>query len=261
MGPLPTAPQRSHTSSVGVATFDNLKVDKVASGYQFHAAFVAPAVGAEATSDPFNVVDDLKVCSGNPPPTSCSSTVTAPNNQKVDTALSSQTGLSGELLTSSLFSIDQLSAPDGACPGFTPIPGSVGTEVEVQGGNPTQTQPSFTITLRVPGNLLQFGPAWTHDVCLGATSFDSSATPWLTKTLDTSSVPWKRKAAVPDAGRYWGIVPSCAFAGGDPLPWLPIPTNNPCIVSKQRTGFLGLTGDLVIVLKKPYPWDGRWGSD
>ena len=61
-------------------------------------------------------------------------------------------------------------------------------------------------------------------------------------------------------GRFWGIVPSCAFASGDPLPWLPIPSDNPCVVSKTRTGFLGLTGDLVIVFRKPYPWDGRYGG-
>ncbi len=233
------------TTVNGVATFTNLRVNKVANGYRLQATLGS----VPALSGFFNVVDDLAVCSGS----GCSGSATTTFGQKAKTEVNAAGTLNGELLTSS-FLTD--APPAGACEGFTPIPGTVATEVKVEGGNPTSSKPSFLITLTIPSNLLRNGFAWTFNVCLGTTPFEATD-PWLTKTLDTSSLPWKRKPADVIGGRDWGIVPSCAFANGEPLPWLPIPATNPCVVSKKRTGFLGFTGDLEIVVKKPYPWDGR----
>ncbi len=236
------------TTANGVATFSNLTVNKVANGYRLQAS-----LGSVSTlSGFFNVVDDLAVCSG----AGCSGSATTTFGQKAKTDVNAAGTLHGELLTSSFLTDGP---PAGACEGFAPAPGSVWTEVKVEGGTPTSSKPSFLITLTIPGALLRNGPAWTFNVCLGTTPFEATD-PWLTKTLDTSSLPWKRKPAVIAGGRYWGIVPSCAFANGEPLPWLPIPGTNPCVVSKKRTGFLGLTGDLEIVFKKPYPWDGRFAG-
>ena len=154
--------------------------------------------------------------------------------------------------------------PPGACDGFSQV--GAGGEISVTGGNPTSSQPTFEITLTVPAAVLNAPtrPAWRYDGCLGAKSFAQPAVPWKTKKLASL---FSRKDAVPDVGpitpntRYWGIVPRCFWAPGDPnepfINFLPIPPTNPCIVSKSRPSTGSGLGDLTIVVRKPYPWDGR----
>ena len=137
------------------------------------------------------------------------------------------------------------------------------------GGDPLSSKPTFEITLTVPAAVLNdpSKQAWRYDVCLGAKSFVQPAVPWKTKKL-TGFVT--RQNAVPDVGpitsdtRYWGIVPRCFWVPGDPgepfLNFLPIPASNPCIISKSRPSTGSGLGDLTIVLRKPYPWDGRYNT-
>jgi hypothetical protein len=234
----------------GSASFPNLKIGKVATGYALRATIAAPTTQPYFDSGLFNVLNDLVVCTGS----SCANAATNDNGQASATSLTSAAPLSGELLTTQFLS-DPLVAPPGACPGFTPI--GQGTEVAITGGNPTSSRPSFTITFTIPKNLTVPGrPVWKYNVCLGATSFVTTA-PWRTKSWNFSTWPWGRADAINDGtGRFWGLVPSCLFATGtdeDFFNWIQVPATNPCILSKKKVA----SGDVQIVLREPYPWDPR----
>ena len=127
--------------------------------------------------------------------------------------------------------------------GFTPIPGTLGNGVKVRSsGNLTTSKPTFTITYTVPKATLKAADldnlgASQFDLCLGAKSLDGSAEAW----TDASGNP-----AVLDPDRLLlGNRPGCLELA---------PRNNPYIASQHKDG----AGNLVIVLVKPYPWDG-WG--
>jgi hypothetical protein len=246
------------TDSAGVASFANLNVAPIGDGYAFIASANVSTAPTPAVSGLFNVSNDVAVCTIGS--AACSNSAVIPNGQAASTSLTAggSGSFNGEFLLTT-FSTDPLAAPDGACDGLTTV-GS-GGEVSVTGGNPLASQPTFTITLTVPASVLNnpSKQAWQYDVCLGAKSFDPAPVAWKTKTLVNF---FTRKDAVLGAdNRYWGLVPRCIWVSGDPteffLNFLPIPATNPCIVSKTRPA----GGDLTIVLRKPYPWDGRWGID
>jgi hypothetical protein len=261
--PPPVAGELTGTTTVatsaGVAVFGDLGVGPVADGYVFTAQ--APGAPSTATSGPFNVSNDVAACFGS----SCSNSAALPTGQTASTSLTAGgSNFNGEYLLTT-FSTDPLVAPGGACDGLTSV-GS-GGDIAVTGGSPTSSQPTFVITLTIPAALLDPSKAaWRYNVCLGAKSFSQPAVPWKTKKLLNL---FTRKNAVPDGPtsspetRYWGIVPRCIWVSGDPseffLNFLPVPSTNPCIVSKSRPSAGSGLGDLTIVLRKPYPWDGRWG--
>jgi len=134
--------------------------------------------------------------------------------------------------------------PSGVCNGFSAIPGTTGDAVEVVSGNAQTSEPSFRITFTVPAATLKADgiPWWQAlftNVCLGAKRFDGLTDP------SHAWIDAYGQKAVYDSGTgfYWGIVPLWS-------PWLP--STNPYIAER----YINLSGDLVIVLVKPYPWDG-----
>jgi hypothetical protein len=123
-------------------------------------------------------------------------------------------------------------------------------------------------------------PALDFDVCLGATWLGAgSPTPWKAKplTLDTlqDSLP-----ATAGSKTYWGWVPLCLRVNLSPLLNAQQKATNPCIELKTKSvallraelvGRQGLTlaefnaigakdNDVMIVLRKPWPWDGKFST-
>lgn len=245
----------ANTNAAGVATFSDASfaIDTVAQGYAL-AATVGPPLTLKAPpylSGPFNVTNDLSVCSG---PT-CANAATNGNGQATSTSVTSGSGsFNGELLSTSFLS-DPLLAPPGACPGFNPI-GNV-FDVTITGGDLVASRPSFLVTFVIPANLAVPGrPAWKYNICHGAKAIVPTPA-WKTKSWNFNTWPFTRKDAVDDGtGRLWGLVPLCAFAAGtdeDSLHWAQIPASNPCIVSKTKLG----SGAIQLVMREPYPWDLR----
>jgi hypothetical protein len=227
----------SPTTSGGVATFGNLSLAAIGT-YRL----IASVGSLTATSNSFDVVQQLAVCSG---AGSCQVSATD-SAQSANTSVNSGTGTSfqGLILTTTFVPSPP---PSGLCGGFTPLTGTTGTSVEATGGNVSASQPNFTITFTIPKATLQaaglnYLQALTLNVCLGAERFDGSTDP---------GQAWTGKFGVPatydsGTGLYWGLV------GDWPFWWLPNP--NPHITAR----YIDLrSGALVIVLVKPYPWDGR----
>ena len=233
-GPAGLMGTLTRTTSSGVASFGDLSLATLGS-YQLTAQ-----VGIQSTtSATFQVVVALRICDGK---NTCDAPASSPNGkQSADTTISAATGTTfqGGVVLESTFS----SAPDG-CAGFDPIPNTQGSYVQVatSTGNLATSRPSFTITYTFPKATLKaagldnFGAAH-FNLCLGAKRLDGGAGAWTTKS--------GALAVLEADGFYWGIVPD---------PSSSLPANNPYIAAKKKTG----AGDLVIVLVKPYPWDG-WG--
>ena len=228
----------------GPAPTDGLTLDKTGNGYRLTAS--APGQKAPADSGLLNVVGDLTVCSG----AQCTGApVTNAAGQSTTSGLAGN-GLGGELLTTS-FLTDALAAPAAAGCSTSTI--GTGFDASVAGGAPNSSKPTLTVTLTVPAALLVPGRgAWQYDVCLGVKPYDGAAfSPWLTKRFAT--IFTRQPAVVDGAGLYWGVVPACFWGVFEPF-WVSIPSTNPCIVSKT----INASG-LTIVLRKPWPWDGRGG--
>ncbi len=225
-------------TSGGIATFGDLTL--AATGqYTLTAAVVSS--GATTVSNPFEIVLQLAVCSGG---ASCQ--VTASNAaQSSSTTANSGSGTSFQgLVLQTTF--DSSAPPTGACSGFTPLTGTTGTSVEVTGGNVSASQPNLKITFTVTKATLKaaglnYLQALLLNVCLGAKRYDGLTDPghaWISRF----GVPATYDAGT---GLYWGLVPDLPFWG-----W---PNPNPYISAR----YIDSSGNLVIVLVKPYPWDGR----
>ncbi len=226
----------SEPTSGGVALFGDLTLAAIGT-YKLTAE-----VGSQTTdSNAFDIVDQLAVCSN---VGQCQ--VGASNSaQSSNTTASSGTGTSFQgLVLETTFIGSQ--PPTGACGGFTPVNGTTGTSVEVTAGNVSDSQPSLTITFTVTKATLKaaglnYLQALLLNVCLGAQRYHGLTDPghaWIGRL----GVP---ATYDPGTGLYWGLVPDWRFWG-----W---PNPNPYISAR----YIDSSGNLVIVLVKPYPWDGR----
>jgi hypothetical protein len=225
-----TTPRTADSSAV--ATFDNLKIDKVGVGY----TLVATSGDATATSKGIIIADSVSSCT-----TTCSGSVSKNNTTVVVNAAGTATGdnLGIALLASS-------APPAGVCgSGFVPLGAGSFVDINVTGGS----TPSLTVTWQLDKSIVNALPengASHFNICLGAKS--------LPDPLGTSTTGWPTKsgtAAVPvfdplfEVTLFWGLMPDCPKHGA--------PTG-PCIISKSKTQ----AGDVVITFVKPYPWDGSW---
>ena len=212
-----------------VATFGDLSIGAIGT-YQLTAQ-----VGSiTATSTSFQVVTQLKICTG---VTQCQASASN-SAQSSDITITSASGTSFQ---SVVLSTTFLTDPN-KCGGFTPISGTVGTSAEVSGssGNVMTSQPSFSITYTVLKSTLKAAHlenlgASQFTVCLGAKRFVAGA-PWIDRFGNRATLD-------PATGFYWGLVPTGSGS---------LPPANPYIASQHKDG----AGNLIIVLVKPYPWDG-----
>jgi hypothetical protein len=222
----------SGQTSGGVASFGtaaNLNITTIGT-YTLRAS---AGVGAD-TSTPFDVVTTLNICNNT---NKCLAPASTSNgNQSADTTMTAGTGTFQSDVLESTFG----APPGGGC-GNAPIPGTVASHVQVrQTANIQDTQPTFVITYTITKATLKaakvdnLGAAQFH-LCLGAKRLDGLTGGW----VDAS----RHQIQSPDAnGFYWGFVSNTQNG------------NNPFISSQHKDG----AGNLIIVLVKPWPWDG-WG--
>jgi hypothetical protein len=233
--PAGLAGTTTQPTSGGVAAFNNLSLGTIGT-YQLTAQ-----VGAQtAQSNPFDIVVQLAVCAGTGSCQVSASNAAQSTSSTVNPGTG--TGFQGLVLTTTFVGTPPSS---GVCAGFTPLTGTTGTSVEASGGNIGASQPNFTITFTIPKATIQaaglnYLQALTLNVCLGAKRFDGLTDP---------SHAWTGKFGVPatfdpTTGLYWGLVGDWPFF---------LPSSSPRIVAR----YIDLSGNVVIVLIKPYPWDGR----
>jgi hypothetical protein len=233
-GPAGLQGHTSRTTTGGVATFDDLSLGAIGT-YQLTAQVTTTtptgAVARTATSDPFQVVSDLAVCTGN----SCH--VTGKNaGENSDATITA----GGTAFQSVVFTTTFTAAPNGCDPTqFSQIPGTIGNVVETVSGNLTQSQPTFTITYTIQKSVLKAANldklgASQFDVCLGAKRLDGGTDGWIDKFGNTTTAD--------PTGTHWGVVPNASNQ---------LPLTNPFVAQKKKDG----AGDLIIVLVVPFPWD------
>jgi hypothetical protein len=225
-----TTPRAADSSAV--ATFDNLKINKVGVGY----TLVATSGSASATSKAIIVADSVTPCT-----TTCNGSASKSDTKVVVNAAGTTTGdtLGVALLASS-------APPAGVCgSGFVPLGAGSFVDINLNGAS----TPSLTVTWQLDKSIVNAQPdnAASHfNICLGAKN--------LLDPLGTSTTGWTTKngtAAVPvfdpvfEVMLFWGLMPDCPKQG--------TPTG-PCILSKNKTQ----AGDVVIQFVKPYPWDANW---
>ncbi len=242
----------------GEAAFSTLSITKFGQ-YQLTAS----ADSLTATSASFEIVADLVNCTGS----SCKSTgrSAGTNLQITYSSLTGVTTFSAVTLTTSFIG----AASNVECASSTSAFGEL-SEVRVQGAGVTAVQPDFRLAMIVPKETLQVlnltsRAADTYDMCLGATRLDGGNGGWIGReTIDGPLVT----LADPDGdGVYWGFVADCGTAGLD--------VDSPCIslktknagqlqaelgLSKNELKALGFeSSDLAVVVRKPFPWDGKSG--
>ena len=161
------------------------------------------------------------------------------------------------------------------------------TEVRVQGGGVSPTSPNFSVTLDFPKDTIKKDgltarSADSFDVCLGATWLNgTSPSPWKAKNLATGALV----DALPETGP--GANPLATGAGSRCAPrsrrarLTPAQkAANPCVILKTKQvatlkaelvtkqqmplaefNALGAKdSDVMIVVSKPWPWDGKFGT-
>ena len=263
MGGTKSATTASGTPGVetyGEASFGTLSLDVLGT-----YSLLATSGALSATSDEFEIVADLALCDESP----CKNTGKFNNGTTPQTTYGTASGDfdNNVVLTTSFIDLDtgvEYCAGDDLTFGET-------TEVRVQdaeAGGVTAAEPDFSVALLYPRATLQYLDITSRgvpsfQVCLGATRLDPAAPIWQAKTsADDATLI---NATLID-GAYWGWVPDCAAVTTLP--------GNPCIVVRTKDASvlqaaLGLnnadfkklgfkSGDLALVVSKPWPWDGKF---
>jgi hypothetical protein len=147
-------------------------------------------------------------------------------------------------------------------------------DMTVSGSGTSATAPSTQMLLVIPREALKYyGIAsrgtGSFEVCLGALNIsdddDSVVTPWQQKKIEKKAI--SLIDSVLDDGRFWGVPADCGTAG--------IAASDPCIGLRtknvgQLQSYMNLTAeeiaaigvrdsDLMIVIDKEFPWDGKGG--
>lgn len=259
--------------TLGVAPFGEASFSTLSLPDLGTYALVAAAGLLGATSVDFEVVADLAKCDGS----SCKNTgdyVSSTVPQRTYGTISPNRSLfANDVVLTTQF----VAKGASRCANDDAIVFGQTTEVRVQdttAGGPgvTATEPGFQVSLLYPYQTLQALNITSRgvpsfEVCLGATLIDPGYTggPWQAKNLTTGVL--ENAQEDPDAsGVFWGWVPDCAAVVSL--------LGNPCIELRTKSASqlqsqLGLTraqfrsfgyksGDLALVVRKPWPWDGKF---
>ena len=215
------------STAAGIASFGNgLTIGATTLGTTLYAATGATI---NATSSGFQVVNDLEACVGltcdNKAASGGSITQTTFGKIKSGNNFNNTVTLTTQFLSKVL-----AQNPDAnRCvnPQNAPALGQM-TEVKVQGGGVSATQPNFTMVMIYPKKTLQaddFSSRGTDkfNVCLGATWLDTgTATPWRAKTSLTNAALTNAQEVVAGSKVYLGLgarlrQPDCDPASDQPL--------------------------------------------
>jgi hypothetical protein len=264
------------TGSDGVASFSNLIIGTVGSTAVVGGKTLTATSGAAtATSNAFSIVNDLSACDG----------VTCKNNTSNGKALALQRAY-GRITTGNDFyngtttnvRLTTAFAPGadttGKCTGNTTIGDS--TDLKIAGLGTGITAPHTTMVLVMTSDALKANGITSRgtpsfNVCLGALNVDpaSTATTWRAKNLGKKGGLTNSTSTTADTvdHRAWGVPADCGTSG--------LSSSDPCIglrtkSANQAQTYLGLTSaefselgisenDLVIIIEKGAPWDGKGG--
>jgi hypothetical protein len=218
------------TNASGVATFSNLAVTD--SG-QYR--LVASSDGATATSNGFQVADQIAPCNG-----SCSAHGSKGGTNVDASATNAPSGSS--LLVSV---IQNITPPSGICQGFVPL--GAGSFVDILSTG--TARPDLTVIWQLDKVLVQAAgnpAASSFNICLGAVNLDhpdgSNTVPWTTKSGGPAT-------AVPDAflgvTMFWGVLPDCTKKGKPA---------GPCVLKRNKNS----AGDEIVDFFLPAPWDASF---
>lgn len=267
-------------TSIGVAAFgDSLVIATTRSSTTLLASATATV---NTTSNPFRVVSDLAACDG----TTCDSLANIGGTGFVQKSYGRikttddffVPGTQNVILTTQFSSFEK-----GQCA----TPGkSLGqtSEVRVDGTGVTPTSPAFSVTLIYPKETIKKAGltarnADSYDVCLGATWLNTGdPVAWQAKNLATGALqPSKVDPTNPKL--YWGWVPMCSAIQASNLT-ADQKAQNPCVTLRTKQAATlkaelvtkqGMTNaefnalgardsDVMIVVSKPWPWDGKFGT-
>jgi len=265
------------TDANGEASFANLVFGTVGSTAVIGSkTLTASSATATATSASFSVVNDLSACDG----TSCKNNTS--NGKAANAGLQRAWGritTDGDffVLGSTNVRLTTAFAPSGATSGECGSNVTIGdsTDLKIAGLGTGDTAPSTTMVLVLPSDSLKFYGITSRgtpsfNVCLGALNVDpdSNATTWQQKNLGKKGGLTNSTSTENDPeGRAWGVPADCGTTG--------LSTSDPCIglrtkSANQAQTYLGLSStefaelgisenDLVIVIEKRAPWDGKGG--
>ncbi len=264
------------TDANGEATFANLVIGVVGNpagtGLK---TLIATSGAATDTSDSFSVVNDLSACDG----TECKNNTS--NGKAANAGLQKAWGritTGGDFFVAGSTNVRlttefSLGGTSGQCGSNVTIGDS--TDLKISGLGTGDTAPSTTMVLVIPSDSLKFYGITSRgtpsfNVCLGALNVDpdSHATTWQQKNLGKKGGLKASTSTADDPDdRAWGVPADCGTTG--------LIASDPCIglrtkSANQAQTYLGLTSaefaqlgisenDLVIVIEKGAPWDGKGG--
>jgi hypothetical protein len=262
-------------STLSIGTISGTKTDAYTLG--------ASATGAAGISESFRIVSDLANCVGQ---TTCTNKTTNNSIQKPENTFSQVKATSGTLgiVQTTNFSDPSLDV-DGQCTTVRGKSKTIGNAVDVRlVGAIGTSAPTTTMLMMIKQQTLKFygissRNAASFNVCLGAKYLPETGTP---------TRPWwgidkqgKAKAATQglDAdliNRYWGVLADCSasFIVSTYDPCVQLKTKSASALAAQMSQVTGTTwtvsdvntklnfydGDVAILQRHPYPWDGKGGS-
>ncbi|MFP5343633.1 MAG: hypothetical protein ACLGIJ_12060, partial [Candidatus Limnocylindria bacterium] len=155
------------------------------------------------------------------------------------------------------------------------------TDLRVQGLGVGDTAPSTQMVLILPREtMMSLGVTsrgtGTFNVCLGVITVDGSTPdPWKAKDPKSKKFAFKSAELDTDEGRYWGVPADCGATVVTKGRVETLSESDPCIglrskLASEVQAYLGMTSeefaalgvrdaDLVIVIEKRSPWDGKGG--
>jgi hypothetical protein len=260
------------STSDGVADFaDLLSIVPIGSNNRLYAVATTGATGTpSALSDKFSIVNDLEACDNQ----ACDNNANNGNArlQRSFGRITTTTdffGGSTNVLLSTQF-VPGTDTNQAAC-GNTGSNKTIGDAVDLLVTNAGGTAPRSTMVLVMPkATLKAFGITArgtdTFNVCLGAKNIGGATVGWKAKDPTNKKAPLKTTVSGPES-RFWGTPANCGTAG--------LSADDPCIGLRTKQAaaaraYLGMTttqfaqlgikdADLVVIIEKRSPWDGKGG--
>jgi hypothetical protein len=275
--PLPLGPTvlGSDATENGVADFgDSLSIGAVGNYTLTAQVTSGPTSARPSTSAPVAIVNDLQACTGNSCANNANNGLEAKRLQRAYGEITATSSTFFDSANNVLLTTQFVPGTEttNQCGSNATIGQAV--DMTVSGAGTSATAPSTQMLLVIPRDALKFyGIAsrgtGTFEVCLGALNIsdvdDSAVTPWQQKKIVKKAVTLVASTRVGD--RFWGVPADCGTAGlADSDPCIALRTKN----VSQVQSYMGLTAaeitaigvrdsDLMIVIDKQFPWDGKGG--